>query len=320
MSEDEEVTSQFVQVQITATGEAEAAVIAETLVAERLAACVQQMPGVRSTYRWEDRVTRAQEVLLVATTTGSAFDALARRVRELHSHDVPQVVAVQLAQVDLAYADGLAESVDAQPSTHLEIERKFSLANATLPPDPVDWPGVRVVDGERRFHLVATYFDTDDVALVSQGITLRRRTGGTDAGWHLKMPRGPDAREEIRLPLDATPDATTVPRTFLAHVQQLLDGRAVRPVCQVETRRTEWDLRAGDVHLATTCDDYVSIHNLIDAGQDRDWHEMEVELVDAGMQFLEDVTDYLARQGVRQASIASKLREAMGTLMDRVAP
>ncbi|MBO1754776.1 divalent cation tolerance protein CutA [Allobranchiibius sp. CTAmp26] len=317
MREDDEVTSPFVQVQTAVADEAEAALVADALVGERLAACVQQVPGVRSTFRWDGQVRHATEVLLVIKTTAAAFDALAARVRELHSYDVPEIVATPLEHVEREYADWLRTAVDARPTTHLEIERKFSLANATLPPDPADWPGVSVVAGERRFHLVATYFDTDDVALASRGITMRRRVGGTDAGWHLKLPRSEDAREEIWLPLDATEGEETVPDAFAAHLTDVLGERAAHPVCVVETRRTEWDLRAGGVHLATTCDDYVTTHNLIDAGLDREWHEMEVELVHGGTDFLDDVTAYLEERGVHQASIASKLRAAMGTLMDR---
>ena len=317
MREDDAVTSSFVQVQTAVADDAEAVRIADALVGERLAACVQQIPGVRSTFRWDGRVRHATQVLLVAETTTAAFEALAARVRELSSYDVPQILAVPMDQIDGEYADWLRSAVDARPTSHLEIERKFSLANATLPPDPADWPGVSVVAGERRFHLVATYFDTPDVALAAHGITMRRRVGGTDAGWHLKLPRSEDAREEMWLPLDATESDSTVPEAFTAQVTHVLGERVARAVCVVETRRTEWDLRAGGVHLATTSDDYVTTHNLIDAGLDREWHEMEVELVHGGTDFLDDVTAYLKEHGVHQASIASKLRAAMGDLMDR---
>lgn len=318
MSEDDRVTSQFVQVQITVADQRLAAEIADVLVVERLAACVQQIPGVQATHLSNGEVTHTQDVLLVATTRASAFDLLSQRVRELQSQQAPAIVALPLLQVDPAYAGWLRSAVDLHPASHLEIERKFSLTDATLPPDPADWPGVSVVSGERRFHQIATYFDTENVTLAARGITLRRRVGGTDAGWHLKLPRGADAREEIQLPLDASVNETTVPPVFLAHLGDVLGRAQVAPVCRVGTRRTEWDLISGGVHLATTCDDHVTVQNLIDPGQDREWHEMEVELVDGGIDFLDEVTSHLAERGVPQASISSKLREAMGTLMDRV--
>lgn len=317
MSEDEGVTSQFVQVQIAAVDEVEAQRIADALVTERLAACVQQLPPMTSTYSLRGEVHRAQEVLVIANTTSAAFEMLADRVRELHSHDVPQIVAVPLVAIDPAYADWLRESVQVNPTSHLEIERKFSLQDDQIPPDPADWPAVSVVSGERRFHLVATYFDTGEVTLARQGITVRRRLGGTDAGWHLKLPRGEDAREEVWLPLDASEDDTVVPDLFRAQLAQLLGDRDLYPVCRLDTRRTEWDLSGGGVHLATTCDDYVTAHNLLDSTQDRSWHEMEVELVHGGAAFLDGITAHLEARGVHMASISSKLRAAMGTLMDR---
>ena len=51
-------------------------------------------------------------------------------------------------------------------------------------------------------HLAATYYDTDDLRLIGSRITLRRRTGGDDAGWHIKLPVGGDTRRELHFPLD----------------------------------------------------------------------------------------------------------------------
>ena len=71
--------------------------IADALVAERLAACVQLLPGVASVYRWQGQVERAQEVLLLAKSTRDRLDALSARVVELHPYELPEVVAVDLA-------------------------------------------------------------------------------------------------------------------------------------------------------------------------------------------------------------------------------
>ena len=68
------------------------------------------------------------------------------------------------------------------------------------------------VEGPERAELEAVYHDTADLRLAREGITLRRRTGGSDAGWHLKLPvSGSDARDEVRLPLMAAPTATCRP-------------------------------------------------------------------------------------------------------------
>ncbi|MDH7454511.1 divalent-cation tolerance protein CutA [Luteimonas composti] len=76
---------------------ATAARIAEALVGERLAACVNVLPGVGSVYRWQGRVERAEEVLLVIKTVRARLDALTARVVQLHPYELPEVVAVDLA-------------------------------------------------------------------------------------------------------------------------------------------------------------------------------------------------------------------------------
>lgn len=76
---------------------ATAARIAETLVGERLAACVNVLPGVGSVYRWDGRVERAEEVLLVIKTVRARLDALTARVVELHPYELPEVLAVDVA-------------------------------------------------------------------------------------------------------------------------------------------------------------------------------------------------------------------------------
>jgi len=74
-----------------------AARIAGTLVAERLAACVNLLPGVQSVYRWEGRVEAADEVLLLLKTTAQRYPELQERLCELHPHELPEVVAVESA-------------------------------------------------------------------------------------------------------------------------------------------------------------------------------------------------------------------------------
>lgn len=203
-----------------------------------------------------------------------------------------------------------------KPVSHVEVERKFSLSEAAGFPDPAAWPGVDAVSAKRSFFLDATYFDTRDLVLARCGITLRRRLGGTDAGWHLKLPQSSDAREEIQLPLEASDDAETVPAVLSARVADILGDQILEAVCRVGTHRSEWDVEGAGRVLATTCEDRVHVENLIDPGQNRQWHEMEVELVHGDSDFLQAVTDHLAQCGVLQATISSKLRAAMGTLMD----
>ena len=84
--------------------------------------------------------------------------------------------------------------------THLEIERTYGPAPGADLPDLATLPGVVQVEGAGPHELEATYFDTADLVLVRAGVSLRRRTGGDDEGWHLKVPYGP-GRVEIREPL-----------------------------------------------------------------------------------------------------------------------
>ncbi len=71
--------------------------IADALVGERLAACVNLLPGISSVYRWQGRVEQAEEVLLVVKTTRGRLEALTRRVQALHPYELPEVVAVDIA-------------------------------------------------------------------------------------------------------------------------------------------------------------------------------------------------------------------------------
>ena len=84
---------QALSVYVVAADSAEAERIAEALVEERLAACVNILGKIRSVYRWQGKVERADEVALIAKTTPGRFDELAERVRALHSYGTPAIVA-----------------------------------------------------------------------------------------------------------------------------------------------------------------------------------------------------------------------------------
>lgn len=104
----------FLEVRISAPAE-HADTLARALVEERLAACCQVLPAIRSTYLWEDAVEQADEILLLAKTRADLFDRLAARVTQLHPYDVPEVVAVPLTHLSSPYAVWLA-SVLGEPS------------------------------------------------------------------------------------------------------------------------------------------------------------------------------------------------------------
>src|SRR5437667_11581770 len=70
--------------------------IARAVVEEKLAACVNVVPGVRSCYVWEGKLTWAEEVMLLVKTTESRYEELQARIRELHSYEVPEIIAVPI--------------------------------------------------------------------------------------------------------------------------------------------------------------------------------------------------------------------------------
>jgi periplasmic divalent cation tolerance protein len=82
--------------------------LAEALVGERLAACVNVLPGLRSVYRWQGTVERADEVLLLIKTTRGRLDALVARVQALHPYELPELLAVEVAGGLPAYLDWVA--------------------------------------------------------------------------------------------------------------------------------------------------------------------------------------------------------------------
>ncbi|WP_265445234.1 divalent cation tolerance protein CutA [Flexivirga meconopsidis] len=310
---------EMLEVRIAAGSADEAAVIADALVAERLAACVQVIPAIRSSYLWQGAVESADEVLLTAKTTAGRFDQLAARVRELHSYDVPEIVGTPITHADESYAEWLRAAVhpaQGPPQAHIETERKFELPEGRPAPDPLEWPDVDQLGEPVGHHLRALYYDTPDVRLAQRGISLRRRTGGADDGWHLKLPRGGDSRLEHWLPLDA---GEQPPATFVGQLRDVLDGAELQPICEVETRRSEREVSGRGVVLADVCEDYVWTRNLLDPSLDRAWRELEVELRHGGSEFLERVSAHLQAGGVRQAAIASKVRTALGHLLPQVA-
>src|ERR1700760_386183 len=123
-----------------------------------------------------------------------------------------------------------------EPSRHLEVERKFDVPESTVTPSFEGIAAVARVETLPTQSLDAMYFDTPMQDLARNKITLRRRTGGHDAGWHLKLPAGPDARTEIRTPLGSADD-DTVPSQLLDVVLAIVRDRPIKPVARITTQR-----------------------------------------------------------------------------------
>jgi CHAD domain-containing protein len=192
-----------------------------------------------------------------------------------------------------------------------EIERKYDVGATSTLPDLTGLDGVAEVAAPVEMTLVAVYFDTADLDLARRGITLRRRTGGADAGWHLKLPAGTDTRTEVRLPLGRA--TKTVPTQLLAPVRALVRDRALAPVVQLSTRRLEYHLVGpGATQVAQVCDDEVHAERLRGPAHVEAWREWEVELVDGGRRLMDRVEQRLLEAGASTASVSSKLRRALG--------
>jgi periplasmic divalent cation tolerance protein len=101
----------YLMVYMTAADEDEARRIATALVEERLAACVNILGRIQSVYHWEGRVQSSEETAFLAKTTEACFDALAARVRELHSYELPCIVAVPLARGEGLFLGWIGENV-----------------------------------------------------------------------------------------------------------------------------------------------------------------------------------------------------------------
>jgi len=102
---------QPIAVFITTPNKEEASRLADMLVGRKLAACVQILPVMESVYRWQGKVERQEEVLLIAKTVNSKFAELEREVRALHSYETPEIVAVPLTALSEPYLQWLNASV-----------------------------------------------------------------------------------------------------------------------------------------------------------------------------------------------------------------
>jgi CHAD domain-containing protein len=201
-------------------------------------------------------------------------------------------------------------------STHLEVERKYDAGADTALPDLMTLPGVASVAEPERHDLEAVYYDTDDLALAAGRITLRRRTGGDDAGWHLKVPAGSGERQEVRLPLGRA--TRTPPKELRQATLAFTRGAPLTPVATLRTRRTVHRLLAADGScLAEVCEDDVRAFDGASGHDLLAWREWEVELVNGTESLLDRVDALMNAAGLAPAEAPSKLARVLG---DRLKP
>ncbi len=190
-----------------------------------------------------------------------------------------------------------------------EVERTYDVTSDLALP-PLAGEGQVASTTTVVLALEATYHDTPDLALARGGFTLRRRTGGRDDGWHLKLPRSGDSRTELHVPLGAGDEA--VPGDLLARVRAHVRERTLAPVVRISTHRTEHALRDDDhTVLALVCDDRVRAEQLLEDGDVVEWREWEVELAAGDESLLDQMEARLRAAGAQSASSTSKLARAL---------
>jgi CHAD domain-containing protein len=198
------------------------------------------------------------------------------------------------------------------PTEQLEIETKYDVDESVPLPALHELPGVASVAQPVELQLEAVYYDTADLDLAAHKVTLRRRTGGEDDGWHVKFPVSSGERLEVHHPLGRS--ARSVPIAVVRTVRVHVRDRQLTPVVTLQTRRVVHRLLDVDGGvLAELADDHVTA--TVEGGEPESWREWEVELVGGDNLLLEDAGELLTAAGARPASGPSKLARALG---DRV--
>jgi CHAD domain-containing protein len=200
----------------------------------------------------------------------------------------------------------------ASVSRHLEVERKFDVVESTVTPSFDGLASVARVERSPSQTLDAVYFDTPARDLAAHRVTLRRRTGGTDAGWHLKLPAGPDARTEVRAPLGDADNE--VPAQLRDVVLAIVRDKPLAPVARITTSRTVDVLHdANGTALAEFSDDLVTAWANEDDTKQQ-WREWELELAEDGgadEELLERLSNRLRDAGAVPAGHGSKLARVL---------
>jgi inorganic triphosphatase YgiF len=207
--------------------------------------------------------------------------------------------------------------VTSSTGDHLEIERKYDADAEFVLPNLGSLPelGGRRIANPRRIYLSATYFDTDDFDLLKHQVTLRRRVGGDDEGWHLKLPVRKDTRQELHAPL-AEGTEGSVPARLASQVEEITAGKHLHPVAILDTERTVVRVPGppADAQIEVA-DDKVTATRFDEAdGDPMTWREIEVEVLSADPRaaaMLDTVGQALREAGARPSAAGSKLARVL---------
>ena len=191
-----------------------------------------------------------------------------------------------------------------------ETEIKYEAPPGTTVPRLGELPSVADASGPQEQLLEAEYYDTNDMRLIRHGVTLRRRRGGGDPGWHLKLPAGDRTRREIQMPLGR---GRQVPARLAGLVRGYTRDEALRPVARISTRRQVLTLLDGSgASLAEIAADDVSAQTLGEETVISQWAEVEVELTGGGPRLLRAADAQLRKDGLQPSPRSAKLERALG--------
>lgn len=206
-----------------------------------------------------------------------------------------------------------------EPSRSVEVELKFDVDADTPLPSFDALPGAASVTPAEVRELDARYYDTAQFALARRGYALRRRTGGPDAGWHLKGPLEGGGRTEAHWPLGEPGELPAAVRAELARVMDAAPdaaGDGLRPIARIRNERVAVHVldAAGGV-LAEFADDHVIAEDER-TGVERRWREWEFELGPARpadpTALFRAFAAAAHAAGARPAASGSKLARALG--------
>jgi CHAD domain-containing protein len=199
-----------------------------------------------------------------------------------------------------------------QTGPHTEIESKFDVSAEFVVPPLGGLDHIVSVGEPIELRLDATYYDTADLRLAHASIALRRRTGGVDDGWHLKMAKTLDERVEVHRPIGS--DETHVPDALSDLVLARVRGLPLVPIATLRTHRiVQHLLGAGDTPLAEVADDRVTGES---GSAVSAWREVEVELADGDRDLLAAVAERLREAGAVPSGSASKLARLLDIRAD----
>lgn len=210
-------------------------------------------------------------------------------------------------------SDSTPDNHDSTPHSTREVEHKFRVHGRFVLPRFDDIEGVGRVAHRGSVGLAATYFDTVDLRLVRDGVTLRRRTGGDDAGWHLKLPtKKAGVRDELRLPLDSGDGGTVPPLQLTGIVAVITRREPVTAVATLHTDRHTWAiLGANDEPIADIVDDNVSVV-APDGTTTARLRELELEVAGASSELVGKVINRVTASGATEGRFLAKVARALG--------